>query len=55
MLEILITHRPISELADSVRVHISQDLVGQSDKSEDSTIRQCKPVELISEAKFVGR
>ena len=41
--------------ADSVRVYISQDLVGQSDKSEESTIRQCKPTELISEAKLLGR
>ena len=40
---------------DSLRVHISPDLVGQYDKSEESTIRQSKPVELISEAKFVGR
>ena len=40
---------------DSVRVRISPDIVGQSDKREESMIRQSKPVELISEAKFVGR
>ena len=38
-----------------VRVCISQDIVGQFDKSEESTIWQCKPVELISEAKLLGR
>ena len=41
--------------ADSVRACISQDLVGQSDKREESTIRQCKRVKLISEAKLLGR
>ena len=41
--------------ADSVRVCTSQDLVGQSDKRKESTIRQCKPVEFIYEAKLLGR
>ena len=41
--------------ADYVKVSISLDLVSQSDKSEESTIRQCKLVELISEANFLGR
>ena len=41
--------------ADFVRVCITQDLVGQSDKREESTVRQCKPVEFISEAMFLGR
>ena len=34
---------------------ISQDLVDQFDKREESTIRQCKPLEFIFEAKLLGR
>ena len=40
---------------ESIRVYISQDIVGQSDKREESAIRQSKLVELISEAKLLGR
>ena len=40
---------------NSVRVSIFPDLVGQSDKREESMIRQCKPVEWIYEAKLLGR
>ena len=40
---------------DSVRVCINQDLVGQSDKREESTIQQCNIVEFISKAQLLGR
>ena len=40
---------------DSLRVHIFPDLVGQSDKREESTIQQSKAIEFISEAKLLGR
>ena len=52
MLEILITHTSVSEPR---RLYISQDLVGQYDKREESTIWQCKPVEFFYEAKLLGR
>ena len=45
----------ISTCTDSARVYISSYLVSQSDKSEESMIRQSKPVELISEANLLGR
>ena len=51
MLEILITLISVYDLS----LHISQELVRESDKREEFTIRQSKPIELISEAKFVGR
>ena len=41
--------------AESIRVWISQDLVGQSDKRVESTIKQGKLVEFISEVKLLGR
>ena len=34
---------------------ISKDLVGRSEKREDSTIRQCILVKFISEAKLLGK
>ena len=43
-------------LRDSqLRACTSQDLVGQSDKREESTVQQCKRIGFISEAKLLGR
>ena len=56
MLEILITLTSVPDSQQTVLEScINQDLVGQYDKREESTIRQCKLVELICEAKLLGR